>query len=1423
MNTAPRVQAVRRPWFWILFAVISAGGAALSWRLFPVAFPVLSLDIRMDRAGAIRTARQLAAENKWGPGKAARDVASFGVDAQAQAFVELEGGGKDAFVSLLREGLYSPYRWQVRLFQEGETNQTNVRFRPDGGPYGFVETLRERAPGASLASEAAREIAERTARGGPWQLPLARFKLVETSQVVRPGGRVDHTFVYERPDRQLGEGRLRLRLVVGGDRLIELTHFVKIPEGFTRRYEQMRSTNNTIAGGASGAMLLLYGIGGCGVGMFVLLRSRAVLWRPALAAAGAIAALQLLGSYNAWSLAWLNYDTALSGNQFIVEQQVRLIAGALGMGVVFFLSFVAAEGLTRRAFPGHPQFWRVWSAPAAASTPVLGRTLAGYLFAPLSLLYVLVFYFFASRWLGWWTPMEALVEPNLLAHNWPWLTPLARALQAGFWEEMLFRAIPLAGAALLGARYGGRRWWIGAALIVQAVIFAGAHANYPGQPGYSRLVELIIPSLVFGGLYLRLGLLPAIVLHFTYDIVLMALPLFAATAPGIWLDRLAVVLLALIPLWLVLWRRWRAGARADLPEGWWNRDWSPAAASPAEASQPPWGAAAGDVPPWLWRGALAVAVLGAAGWMANARVARLGPPLAIGRGEAEKFARAALAERGVTLPPGARALTTVTVRPADADRFVWEKVGRKFYESLLGTYVPVPRWVVRFATFEGDVAERAEEWICFVYGDGTVQRVRHQLPETRAAATLSKDEARDRVHAVLRDRYGREPSTLTEVSATSAKRPKRMDWTFVFKDPAVTMFAPGEARISVTLAGDKVTDSSRSVFLPEEWERAQRKLAGSFRTGGMIKTMIIALLMLAGTAAAVVALSRGRLALHLALALAGLMFAATVLGTLNRWPAVVAGFATTESYDLQRMKAALGPLVGGLVVAAVFALVAGVAARWLRPPIAGLRRAAGFGCALGWIAIGLLALAAAVRGRASPPWPSFAGVETFLPWASASLAAITRFIGETAVLLLFFGAVDRWSAGWTRRRVAIGALLVVGGAALTLSSSAPDLGSWLASAALLGVAVLFFYALALRHDVSVLPLVTGVMAVTGVLDGAFQRQYPAAIPSAIIAAVVVAALAWWWFKRLRELATPAAAANGAMDMPPGAGSAGSQKDVPPVMVEPPMVSGGAGPGVVAPFAARRATGFAIEAENLTRDFGAVRAVNGIHLAVQAGRFYGFLGPNGAGKSTTIKMLTGLLAPTSGTIRVLGEDVSDPARALAVKRRIGVVPENLALFDNLTGREYLTFVGRMYGLTAATVRERSHELLAMMDLGREEDKLTAEYSHGMRKKLALAAALIPDPELLFLDEPFEGVDAVASRVLRDTLQRCVQRGATVFLTSHVLEIVERLCTDVGIIARGELVHQGSMEELRRSGSLEERFIAVVGGERGPGQKLSWLEA
>ena len=236
--------------------------------------------------------------------------------------------------------------------------------------------------------------------------------------------------------------------------------------------------------------------------------------------------------------------------------------------------------------------------------------------------------------------------------------------------------------------------------------------------------------------------------------------------------------------------------------------------------------------------------------------------------------------------------------------------------------------------------------------------------------------------------------------------------------------------------------------------------------------------------------------------------------------------------------------------------------------------------------------------------------------------------------------------------------------------------------------------------------------------------------------------------------------------------------------------------------------YAVETQGLTRDFGTFRAVDGIDLAVPAGSFYGFLGPNGAGKSTTIKCLTGLLNPSSGTMRILGVDPL--ADAVAVKRRIGVVPEDLALFDRLTGEETLLFVAQVHGMDLATARRRSADLLALMDLEEAGGTLVTDFSHGMRKKLSLAAALLPAPKLLFLDEPFEGIDAVASRQIKDLLQSFVTRGGTIFLTSHILEIVERLSTHIGVIAKGKLVAQGRIEELRDGGrTLEQMFIDLVG--------------
>jgi len=253
---------------------------------------------------------------------------------------------------------------------------------------------------------------------------------------------------------------------------------------------------------------------------------------------------------------------------------------------------------------------------------------------------------------------------------------------------------------------------------------------------------------------------------------------------------------------------------------------------------------------------------------------------------------------------------------------------------------------------------------------------------------------------------------------------------------------------------------------------------------------------------------------------------------------------------------------------------------------------------------------------------------------------------------------------------------------------------------------------------------------------------------------------------------------------------------------------------------------AIMARDLVRVFGQKMAVNHLNLTVQRGEFYGFLGPNGAGKSTTIKMMVGLLRPTSGSVWVGGVDVwKDPIRAHSL---MGVLPEVLNIYERLSGREFLVFAGHMYGIPAGDIRRRAEDLLQVLTLIDDADKLIVDYSVGMRKKIALAAALIHRPEVIFLDEPFEGIDPISSRVIRDILRELTQRGTTVFFSSHIMEVVERLCTRVGIINQGTLVAEGTLQELRERASgeekdatLEDLFLNIVGA-RSEHQNLSWLE-
>ena len=246
---------------------------------------------------------------------------------------------------------------------------------------------------------------------------------------------------------------------------------------------------------------------------------------------------------------------------------------------------------------------------------------------------------------------------------------------------------------------------------------------------------------------------------------------------------------------------------------------------------------------------------------------------------------------------------------------------------------------------------------------------------------------------------------------------------------------------------------------------------------------------------------------------------------------------------------------------------------------------------------------------------------------------------------------------------------------------------------------------------------------------------------------------------------------------------------------------------------------ALALRGLVKRFDANVAVAGVDLAVPAGSFYGLLGPNGAGKTTTLSMAVGLLRPDAGSAHVLGHDVwADPVTA---KRLLGVLPDGMRLFDRLTGAELLAYHGLLRGMDPAVVDQRARELLDVLALADAGRTLVVDYSAGMKKKIGLACALLHGPRLLVLDEPFEAVDPVSAALIRDILQRYVSGGGTVIFSSHVMAVVEQLCTHVAILAAGTIRRAGTLAEVRGDQSLEEVFVRVVGGRTATGEELTWL--
>ncbi|MBI2712050.1 MAG: CPBP family intramembrane metalloprotease [Bdellovibrio sp.] len=1105
-------KLTRHPGFWIFQLVLFGACILFCIQYFSQAFPTVDLKIQMDRKGALKRARELSDTYSWAP-KNSLQTASFGLDQMTQTFVELSSGGSQAFKKLLQDHVYFPYTWEVRNFAQGETHESRVYFTPDGDFYGFAEKIPEDQKGPALSANEARKIAEESLKK-VWALDLSPFKLVENTQEKKLSGRIDHLFIYERDKVALGEGKFRFALEIRGDRLSFAKHFVKIPDEFIRKYHEMRSFNDTLAGVASILMAVLYLGGGVILGLFFLGRIRWVVWKTPVFCGVFVSALQALERVNQLPLHWMSYDTAIGTREFLISFASGVAQTFVLDGLLLVFSFMAAESLTRKAFPEHPQLWRVWARGNLNSVSVLGRTVGGYLTVGIFAAYVVFAYYFGTRYLNWWNPSESLYQPNSLASYFPFLTPLANSLHAGFWEECLFRAIPIASAALLGNRFGGRKKWIAGAFLLQALIFAAAHANYPAQPYYARLVELIFPSLLFGSLYLTFGLLPGIILHFTFDVVCFALPIFSADTPGVWIDKLGVILLGLIPLWIVLLGRLRAGKWSSLSRSQLNESWTPGQKKrrddlhkdvPHEFTPP-------KATLWIPVGILGGVVL--LGMTFFFPIENDAPKLNLSRKDAVSTAEAILKQRGVHLEEGWQPLASVSAETGVEDRFVWRTEGQKTYRRMTKDTIDPPTWNIRFVRFQANPIDRAEEYLVRLGMSGKLIEFKHILPESRPGAKLSQAEAFEIAKESLVKEFGSvATASYKKVSSSSSKLPNRVDWMFVFSDTRENLKS-GDARVAIVIAGNEPAAWGKFIFVPEEWQRSYRAEKAYVQSLKPLAYVALICVSIFGMIFALINWSKKRFAVKTFIfSFTGLLLIETI-DLLNSLPSAAAGFSTAlPKYN----QLANFFLFGGLKVfsiSSILGLLAGyVTFQSRRSKTYATSLSATLGYGTGLIGAGWISLIFRVFPSESPTWGKFDGLDYYLP-VLRPLQSLMSYFPFTALCLVVVHFANHLTRHWTHQRK-LGVLLLTGFSFCVCAITAESLSVWVGLSLGLAVFSVLTYSLILRTHLSLVPLATASVSVVQIIKQIRIHPYTGGSFHGVLGIALVLITSWIWFRSLR--------------------------------------------------------------------------------------------------------------------------------------------------------------------------------------------------------------------------------------------------------------------------------------------------------------------
>ncbi len=1106
--------------FWAVLLTASLLAAFGAWQNMRNQLPLLRLDIPFTSAKATAAAAEFQRQ-QFPDLHADRSAVSFETKRDLQAYVELEGGGIAVFQSIMNNPDAVTHYWRVRNFAQSQQQELITAYSPKGEFLSFAFTLPDQAAGAALDERAARAIAEQ----GAQRLLGARFAAYQPLEVEtkkQSSGRVDYTFKYEHPTLLLGEARFRLLLRVAGDQLVSIDTPLFIPEAFNQRFSAMRALNTQISQIAGFFMMGLLGLGGVVGGGIWLHRCQQLLWKRALLPAVFVGAGLAAANLANLPISWMGYNTTATTSEFLMQQLAGAATTLVALSLLFSLIYAVAEGLSRMAFAQHPRLFDFHRTPVAASPEALGRVLGAYGFTGFFLLYAATFSSLSQHWLGWWSPADSISDPNVLASASPALGPIFTSLMAGTWEECVFRAVPLALASLIGQRFGLRRPLVIAALVLQALIFGGAHADYPNLPGYSRLVELFIPSLAFGLVYLRFGLVVGMLTHFLYDLVVMSLPIMVASDASLLSAKALVVLAAAAPLLLVLVARYRAGGLIPLASVW--RNGQPTATTPTveeattQVAVPTGAHAPLKFHPKIWvpLSALALVILISA-WQQPAKFNW--PSYTIDRNTAQTLAEAELQAHGVLLTGEWHSVVQTFDGWRQPMDFVWEVAGKDTFGQLVDRYLDSPLWHLTWRKFDGPVEDRAEKWEVYLKANGKLHELVHTLPEAAPGAKLTREQATAHALAWISDHHWATPAQLEEKSVVETLRPARSDWVVRYADPQAFNQNKGVAVISITLSGDEVTGAARFIDVPEDWTRHKAQTDAA-KTPWNIANKICWVLLLGLALKGFLGKHQGQKINTMAsLPWVVLVVSSFVLVSASWGSSSLINFQTSLGWNQQLLFVGFGLGVGALFQGVVCFFMA-QALHGQRPLAHALTRNDYLaGAAIALLIVGLNTLIGLLLPtQASPPIYS-ADWSTFAPWPTVILNGTKALATPFAILVLAIGASLRLHSR-ALQSLAIGLLAIT---ALTTLGTADEPLAAFFNELVKVCSLVVIYQLVRRQQLGVAIAITGLTVAFGQL-GIHNALYPTAwlhaLSSVLCVAVLTYALLRHWYKR--GLPTPAA-------------------------------------------------------------------------------------------------------------------------------------------------------------------------------------------------------------------------------------------------------------------------------------------------------------